>query len=94
MAVYVDSEDRVLRVMSCTVIGPKGDKGDTGAKGDPGLTVSVNGNEPDAGGNVSVTAADVPYQKTVGTTETHDVAEALDALADTLDGVEDLLAAI
>lgn len=49
--------------------------------GRTGAVASVNGEEPDENGNVLVTAADVPYQKTIAGEQTHDVAEALDVLA-------------
>ena len=41
--------------------GPKGDTGEQGPKGDTGAVASVNGIDPEASGNVTVTGADIPF---------------------------------
>lgn len=97
MAIYVDSEDRILRVLSCCVIGPKGDKGDKGDQGDPGETpadvlkytaqtlTAVQKQQARANigalGEGDAYASDIYYQNMEFVSQPGNVEEALDALA-------------
>lgn len=49
--------------------GPAGPKGDTGERGPAGLTVSVNNQQPDENGNVSIDAGLIPYAQSNVATE-------------------------